>query len=150
MSIAKTVATASKDPSSKVGSVIISEDNRIISTGYNGFIAGSNEHYTTFERPMKYHLTIHAEMNALLHSKQDLKNKILYTTLSPCDNCLKHILQTGIRTVYYDELYIRFTSEQRDALRLLIKSTNAYIVNINSFVEYIEDLEQSHLDLLKT
>src|SRR5690606_35767244 len=109
--IAEVIAKKSKDPSTKVGAVIVDEYNRIISTGYNGFIAGNKESYMTFEKPMKYHLTIHAEMNALLFAKQDLNNKTIYITHSPCPECLKHILQTRIRNVYYLNLYSNFTDE---------------------------------------
>jgi dCMP deaminase len=138
--IAKVIGTKSKDPSTKVGAVIVDSENRIISTGYNGFISGNNEKLMTFERPMKYHLTIHAEMNALLFAKQDLTNKIMYVTHSPCSECLKHILQSRIRKVYYSELYSKYTFEQKESIKLMILSTDAKILNITTNVDYLEDL----------
>jgi dCMP deaminase len=141
MEIARVISKKSKDPSTKVGSVIIDSKNRIISTGYNGFISGNNEKYMTFERPMKYHLTIHAEMNALLFAKQDLDGKTMYITHSPCSECLKHILQCGIREVYYDILYSKFTEENKEAIRVLILSTGAKIINISKNIDYLEDLD---------
>lgn len=140
MEIAKVIASKSKDPSTKVGSVIVDSNNRIISTGYNGFVSKNNESLMTFERPLKYHLTIHAEMNALLFAKQDLYNKIIYITHSPCVECLKHILQCGIRTVYYDKLYSQYENVQIDAINRLIKSTGANVININNNKQYIDDL----------
>ncbi len=140
MEIAKVIASKSKDPSTKVGSVIVDSNDRIISTGYNGFVSKNNESLMTFERPLKYHLTIHAEMNALLFAKQDLYNKIIYITHSPCVECLKHILQCGIRTVYYDKLYSQYENIQIDAINRLIKSTGANVVNINNNKQYIDDL----------
>lgn len=138
--IAKLIATKSKDPSTKVGAVIIDSANRIISTGYNGFVSGNNEKYMTFERPMKYHLTIHAEMNALLFAKQDLTDKIMYITHSPCSECLKHILQCHIKEVYYLELYSKFSDEQKEAIKLLILSTDVKISNIYTQNTYLKDL----------
>lgn len=138
--LAQVIAKKSKDPSTKVGAVIVDYENRILSTGYNGFVSKNNEKYMTFERPMKYHLTIHAEMNALLFAKQDLTGKIMYITHSPCPECLKHILQCRIRTVYYNELYSKFTQEQKTAISLLILSTGANIINMNTKMDYLFDL----------
>lgn len=150
--IAKIIAKKSKDPSTKVGAVIVDSDNRIISTGYNGFVSKNNEDFMTFERPMKYHLTIHAEMNALLFARQDLSGKVMYITHSPCSECLKHILQCRIRTVYYDEVYSKFSDENKEAIRLLIMSTDSKIININTNVDYLTDLgteiETDEVDLI--
>jgi len=141
--IAKVISTKSKDPSTKVGAVIVDSENRIISTGYNGFVSKNDETYMTFERPMKYHLTIHAEMNALLFAKQDLTDKIMYITHSPCSECLKHILQCRIRTVYYAELYHKTTEHAKDAIRLLILSTGAKVVNVTTGDDYLTELDFS-------
>lgn len=138
--IAHVIAKKSKDPSTKVGAVIVDSENRIVSTGYNGFVSKNNEDYMTFKRPMKYHLTIHAEMNALLFAKQDLTGKTMYITHSPCSECLKHILQCRIRTVYYSELYSKFTDDQKEAIRRLILSTGAKIVNILTKADYLTEL----------
>lgn len=138
--IAQVIARKSKDPSTKVGSVIVDSENRIVSTGYNGFVSKNNEEYMTFDRPMKYHLTIHAEMNALLFAKQDLTGKIMYVTHSPCSECLKHILQCRIRTVYYAELYPKHTDDQKEAIKCLILSTGAKIINLNTRADYLTDL----------
>ena len=101
ISIAEQVAKKSKDPSTKTGCVIVDKKYRPVSFGYNGFISGCNENKMTNERPMKYYLTIHAEMNALMFAKRDLENCILYTLYAPCENCLKHILQSGIKRIIY-------------------------------------------------
>ncbi|MDE6223919.1 MAG: dCMP deaminase family protein [Alphaproteobacteria bacterium] len=101
ISIAEQVASKSKDPSTKTGCVIVDSKHRPVSFGYNGFIAGCDENKMTNERPMKYHLVIHAEMNALMFAKRNLEDCILYTLYAPCENCLKHILQAGIKTIIY-------------------------------------------------
>ncbi len=101
INIAEQVALKSKDPSTKTGCVIVDEQYRPVSFGYNGFIGGCDESKMTNERPLKYHLVLHGEMNAILFAKQDLKNCILYTLYAPCENCLKYILQTGIKKIIY-------------------------------------------------
>ena len=124
MDIARAVAKRSEDPSTQVGCVIVSKDNEPISFGYNGFVAGCNDNGCCFERPMKYHLTVHAEMNALLYAKQDLHQARLYCTDAPCENCLKHVLQSGIRYVYFDrhELMTRHPNISLQACLRLIES----------------------------
>lgn len=140
--IAKTIAAFSKDPSTKVGSILINKsDKRLISTGYNGFVAGCNESLMTFERPMKYLLTVHAEINCISFAKQDLSECILYITHSPCVNCLKTILQHGIKTIYYDTLYNKFDATEVEAIKILIKSVdNLIIKNVNNLLNYEQEL----------
>ncbi len=101
LNIAEEVAKKSKDPSTKVGCVIVDEEHRPVSFGYNGFVGGCDETKMSYERPIKYNVVIHAEMNALLFAKRDLKNCILYSLYAPCENCLKHILQVGIKKIIY-------------------------------------------------
>jgi len=126
ITIAHAVATRSEDPSSKVGCVIVSRDNAPISFGYNGFIAGCNKHGQTFERPMKYQLVIHAEMNAMIFAKDDLHGAKLYCTHAPCANCLKHALQAGIRHIIFEEseLLSRLSDLQLEAAYQLAKSVD--------------------------
>ncbi len=101
INIAEQVARKSKDPSTKTGSVIVDSKKRPVSFGYNGFISGCDETKMLHERPIKYSLVIHAEMNAVLFSKRDLENCVLYNLYAPCENCLKHIIQAGIKKVIY-------------------------------------------------
>lgn len=106
--IAKVVATRSKDPRTKVGVVLVNEDNRIIGTGYNGFKPGVIESDALWERPVKYEHVVHAEKNAIdfsfnLDSRQNVK---LYTTLFPCRHCMAEILKHPITEIYYQADYI--------------------------------------------
>ena len=73
MGIARAVAMKSKDPKTKVGAVIVDADNRIVSTGYNGMPYKCDESKLSWERPHKYHYVIHAEMNAVLNARRDLR-----------------------------------------------------------------------------
>lgn len=131
--IAQVVALKSKDPSTKVGCVIVDADNRPVSFGFNGFVGGCDESQMTQERPLKYLLVCHAEMNALTFAKRDLHGCIVFCTHSPCSNCLKHLLQAGIRDFYYlnDSLDLRATEDEREAKRRLILASGAAVVKIN-------------------
>ena len=143
MNIAEEVAKKSKDDSSKVGCVIVDKENRLVSTGFNGFVSKCDEKMMTIKRPLKYHLTIHAEMNALIFARENLSGCTVFTTHGPCDNCLKHLLQAGIRTIVYNDPSImrdRGTDDERNAIAKLIISTEATVVNINTGNDYIDEI----------
>lgn len=131
---AKRIAQDSKDPSSKVGCIITEESFTPVTKGYNGFVTDCDESLMTWERPKKYGLVIHAEMRAILSSKKPLKGCKAFITDAPCDACLKHLLEAGIREVYYDSAKIMQrigTKEQAEIIETLINSTGAIVKNIN-------------------
>lgn len=99
LDIATVVSTKSKDPNTKVGAVLVSEDNRIISTGYNGMPAGIEEKPEMWERPMKYDYVLHAELNAIVYANKP--GYKIYSTMFPCKECAKVIAAAGIKEVYY-------------------------------------------------
>lgn len=94
-------ASMSKDPSTKVGAVIVRPDRTIASMGWNGFprgVADTPEHYA--DRPTKYAMTVHAEANAILSAHEPVRGYTLYVTpLQPCANCTGLIIQSGIAKV---------------------------------------------------
>jgi dCMP deaminase len=95
------IAGWSKDPTTKVGCVVVDEQRHIVSTGYNGFARGVNDtHARLHEREVKYKLVIHAEKNALLHAQRDLRGCTLYVwPMPPCSQCAAAIVQSGIKRV---------------------------------------------------
>jgi dCMP deaminase len=100
MDLALHVAQWSKDPSTKVGSVIVRPDKRIVSLGYNGFPSGVCDHEERYaERAVKCKFVSHAERNALDNVSQDVTGCTLYSTLQPCPDCAKSIIQKGIAEV---------------------------------------------------
>jgi len=107
MTIAKATALRSKDPKHKVGAVIVDKDNRICSTGYNGMprLDGprNNDSLDIIDWDNKKHkeMCIHAEMNALIFVRGEPFK--VYCTMEPCLDCLKHMIQRGIREVYFLE-----------------------------------------------
>ena len=145
MSIAKAVAKKSKDPSSQVGCVIVDQDNKPISFGYNGFVAKCDEDYMTYSRPMKYLTICHAEMNAIIFAQKSVKGGKLYTTHAPCENCLKYLLQAGISKIFYestDPIAKRGSMEQREAIIRLLKSTHIICQDLNG-TNYIDEIKAS-------
>jgi dCMP deaminase len=106
LSIAYVVAQASFDPSSKCGSVIVSKDGRILSTGYNGPLKHSKDEEIPLTRPEKYCHFIHGEENAIIAysgSYQDIVDSTIYITGRPCHRCLRMIIQKGITRIVFSQ-----------------------------------------------
>ena len=109
MAIAKLSAMRSKDPNTQVGACIVSDDNRILSIGYNGAPNGFKDDNFPWSREgdfcnTKYAYVCHAEMNAILNfrgSRKDLTGAKIYVDLFPCNECAKLIIQSGIKEVIY-------------------------------------------------
>ena len=105
MGIAMLAAKRSKDPSTQVGACIVSPDNIIISTGYNGMPKGCSDDEFPWEREgaeTKYPYVVHAELNAILNANgRDLRGSRLYVALFPCNECAKAIIQSGVKEVLY-------------------------------------------------
>ncbi len=103
--MAEMVSSWSKDPSTKVGVVLV-KNQKVVATGYNGFPEGIADDDRLNDREVKYTLVIHAEMNALLQAGHDARGSTLYLwgfAGCPCQNCAKHVIQAGVkRIVYYD------------------------------------------------
>jgi len=100
LALANTVSMFSKDPSTKVGAVIVDEDNRVVSIGYNGFPKGVRDDSRLENRDLKYDMIVHAEANALLFANAPVKGCTIYTwPFMPCSRCASLIIQAGIRRV---------------------------------------------------
>jgi len=109
LTMAFVVARRSIDPSTKCGCVIVSKSHRILSTGYNGPIRGSDDEYVRSlidNRETKYPVLIHAEENAVVTysgSEQDITGATAYVTGIPCHRCLRMLVQRGITRVIYTD-----------------------------------------------
>ena len=107
MGVAMLAARRSKDPSTQVGACIVSPDNIIISTGYNGMPKGCSDDEFPWEREgqqdmTKYPYVVHAELNAILNANgRDLRGSRIYVALFPCNECAKAIIQSGVKEVLY-------------------------------------------------
>jgi dCMP deaminase len=100
LGLAQYVAQRSKDPSTRVGAVIVRPDRTVASMGYNGFPRGVGDDPVRYrDRGTKYLMVVHAEQNALLTAREPLHGYTCYTTLHPCGNCAGAIIQSGIKRV---------------------------------------------------
>ncbi len=101
INLADQISSWSKDPSTKCGAVIVDDKRRIVSTGYNGFPRGIKDtKFKLDDRTIKYDLTIHAELNAILFANVKVEGYTLYVTpLPPCIRCAVLIVQSGIGRV---------------------------------------------------
>lgn len=112
MGVAYLAGMRSKDPNTQVGACIVSNDNKILSMGYNGLPRGCSDDEFPWARegdPLdnKYFYTTHSELNAILNYRGgSLENAKMYVTLFPCNECAKAIIQAGIKTIVYaDDKY---------------------------------------------
>lgn len=107
MGIALLSAMRSKDDNSQVGACIVNSENKILSLGYNGMPIGCSDGDMPWKRvgaPLdtKYMYVCHAELNAILNSPSpSLRGARIYTTLFPCNECTKAIIQSGINEIIY-------------------------------------------------
>lgn len=100
MALAEHVSQWSKDPSTKVGAVIVNDRRIVVAIGYNGFPRGVSDDPERYaDRPTKYSFVVHAEMNAILNATEDVRGCTLYVTLAPCNECTKLVVQSGIGTI---------------------------------------------------
>ena len=88
-----------------MGCCIVSQENIIISTGYNGMPKGCSDDEFPWERvgsDTKYPYVVHAELNAILNANgRDLRGSKLYVALFPCNECAKAIIQSGVKEIFY-------------------------------------------------
>ena len=107
MSIAMLSSMRSKDPSTQVGACIVNSEKRILSMGYNGMPKHCSDDEFPWDRdgsPLssKYLFVCHAELNAILNCNSgSVKGCTVYSTLFPCNECAKAIIQSGIAEVVY-------------------------------------------------
>ena len=103
--LAQHLAGWSKDPSTKVGCVVVGPDREIRSTGFNGFPRGIEDTIERLaDREQKYPLICHAEENAIMHAARigvALKGCSAYVTWPPCTRCARSLIQAGVQEVFY-------------------------------------------------
>ncbi|MEE2756519.1 MAG: dCMP deaminase family protein [Myxococcota bacterium] len=107
LELAGHIAGWSKDPSTKVGCVVVGQDREIRSTGFNGFPRGISDDLDRLtDREQKYPLICHAEENAIMHAARigvSLKECRAYVTWPPCTRCARSLIQAGVVEVIYPD-----------------------------------------------
>lgn len=100
LGMARYAATASKDPSTKVGCVLVNELRQVIGMGYNGFPRGVIDCPDRLaDRETKYLMVQHAEANAVMQSVASTRSSTAYVTHHPCANCAGILIQAGVTRV---------------------------------------------------
>jgi dCMP deaminase len=132
--LALTVAQWSKDPSTKVGSVIVGMGRTITGIGYNGFprgVSDDEDRYTNKEN--KYRMIVHAEANAILNANGPVRYQTMYTTKFPCTECTKLIIQSRIDTVVCPRLVENDSKWAVDARysRIMLKEANLTVTEFD-------------------
>ncbi len=131
MGIAHLSALRSKDPSTQVGAVIVDEDHKVVSIGYNGFPKGCSDDVFPWGREgesldTKYVYVVHAELNAILNSPRLVKNCTIYVSLFPCHECAKAIIQAGINHIVYEDDKYADTDSVKASKRMLDSANVKY------------------------
>ena len=135
MGIAELAGMRSKDPNTQVGCCIVSQDNKILSMGYNGLPLGCSDDEFPWGKEYKdddpyrakYLYVTHSELNAILNYRGgSLENSKLYVSLFPCNECAKAIIQSGIKTIIYKEDKYPDSPSVRASKRMLDAAGVAY------------------------
>jgi dCMP deaminase len=123
MGIATLASKRSKDPNTQVGACIVDDDNIIVSTGYNGMPKGCSDDEYPWMREgslTKYPYVVHAELNAILNAGgRAVRGSRIYTTLFPCNECAKAIIQSGIKEIIYESDKYSYSMATLAAKRML-------------------------------
>ena len=133
MGVAALSGMRSKDPNTQVGACIVSQDNKILSMGYNGFPCGCSDDDFPWEREgeyldTKYPYVTHSELNAILNYRGgSLENTKLYVSLFPCNECAKAIIQSGIKSVVYESDKYAGTAENQASKRMFDQAGIKYM-----------------------
>ena len=152
LNIAHEIGKQSKCVKHSVGTIICRND-RLISSGYNGTPSGfincnskfknfdnTNEEHKSEHREWSAKFEIHSEMNALIFAGREninVEGCVLYCTLQPCHNCLKHMVAAGIKTVIYKDVH-KSNGYDADTM-MLVKTANINLLHYNS-TEYNDKL----------
>lgn len=99
--LADLVGDWSKDPSTKVGAVLVRRNNSVAATGFNGFPPGHDDSPELYlNREYKYRHVVHAEVNALnFANPHDAKGGTLYTSFPICPACIRLAAVAGVQRV---------------------------------------------------
>ena len=148
MGIALLSGHRSKDPSTPVGACIADrQSNRILSVGYNGLPIGCSDDDFPWERDgstleTKYPYVVHAELNAILNNRSAaFEGNKLYTTLFPCNECTKAIIQAGIKEI----IYLSDKYSESDSVKASKRMLKEAGVTIRQFKSRLEKITLSYV-----
>ncbi len=110
----------SKDPQRKLGAVLVSVDGRSTALGYNGLATKVPDTPENWERPRKYELVVHAELNALINAPFDSRGSTIYCRLKPCHRCASPLVNAGVaRFVWFEDYEAAFVGDDEEIFDLV-------------------------------
>ena len=128
-------ASKSKDPSTKVGAVVIDDDCNLLASGWNGFARGvkdTEERLCT--RDMKLRLTVHAELNTIVASARTGRRldgaTMVVSSLFPCESCASAIAQAGIKRVIAPKIENERWKESNQLAKLIFTEANVEVIEL--------------------
>ena len=132
LAMAHHIKTWSKDPSTQVGALLVSPDRREIIPGYNGFPIGLDDNHELYvDREKKYSRILHAEENAILNAKRDLKGYTLYSPFPPCTHCALIAIQAGVSRCVVElptaDMVLRWGDSIKNAEKLFNEAGVSYV-----------------------
>ena len=146
MGVAKLSSLRSKDPNTQVGCCIVNQNKKIVAVGYNGMPIGCNDNdfpWNVKEGSLentKYAYVVHAELNAILNSTQNLANCTIYVSLFPCHECSKAIIQSGIKEIVYaDDKY--FGTASSIASRRMLEASGVVIRQVKDLEVEVNEVQ---------
>jgi len=124
MKLAQHVACWSKDPSTKIGCVIVNPLRIVVAMGFNGFPRGVDDDPERYaNRELKYKIVQHAEANAIFNASASVKGCALYSTHPPCCNCTGAIIQAGVEKVYTIGTDRQWLDDSRETSRMMFEES---------------------------
>ena len=139
MSMAYSLAKCSHDSDTQHGCVIVDENNHIVSSGFNGFLPGAPDEIlpNTREGGFKYRFIVHSEANACAHAtRANLKGCRVFVTGYPCNECMKTMINKGIREIIVGDIGHKFEDGYWELHHFLV---NVHGVTIRQFQGEIVD-----------
>lgn len=135
MKFAEVAASFSKDPSTKVGAVVVDDELSVLATGYNGFARGVNDSEDRLcDRNLKLRLTVHAELNCLLAAARTGRRldgaTMIVSSLFPCEACASAIVQAGIKRVIAPKIMNERWMESNKMAKTIFEEANVEVIEI--------------------
>ncbi|MCB1758804.1 MAG: dCMP deaminase family protein [Gammaproteobacteria bacterium] len=147
LGLAAHISGWSKDPSSQVGAVI-TDGNRIVSLGYNGFAAGVEDRAERLaDRDCKLNLTIHAEENAMIFAKRDLTGCTVYVTHPPCPRCASKLIQEEVSRIVHIAPSEDFLSRWAADLKLSTQMYQEAGIEVTAYASDAIDIDNAQITI---
>ena len=151
LGIAYYTAMRSIDESSQIGCVITDNCNRFLTSGYNSGPAGINDLKIPQTRPEKYEWFVHAEEAAICNAAKKgicIDNSIMYVTALPCPRCMRKIINSGIKTVYY--INGEYKSKNEELMKITFKMSKESKVQLIELDKEIIKKIKNNFNILST